>query len=330
MSTAVKKRINKYDNLKGFAMILIMFGHLDVLDTIGGFYKLFFLFDLPILFFVAGYFSKIDSSQPLKSFKRLMVPYFTYCILIELFRLFYIGSMNWSMIFLKASVGLWFLIGLFIMKMILPILDRFRYPVITALLFAILFGIFDIDPNILGLTRTFAYLPVFLVGFKFNEYKEKFIRFYPKLYSYYERHFILILIAVILVTAVVWYKFTGRFFVFKKPYDGRIEFEAIKRFIVIVLEIIWVIILNRIMTNRKCFITQVGKNSMAVYVLHLFLVIYLQKLWPKVITDPRISFVLTVIVTFVTAFILSRDIVTKGFNKLNDIIYNLLIKPIAE
>lgn len=328
MEGTKKTRINKYDNLKGLAMLLIIFGHLDYLHTLKAFgIRTLFFFDLPIFFFVAGYFSKTTPDQPLKSFKRLMIPYFIYCLLIELFRLFYIGSMNWSMIFIKASVGLWFLIALFIMKMILPILDKFRFPVITTLLFAMLFGLFDIHPNILGLTRLFAYLPIFIAGFKLNEYKKKLVELYPKVYDFYDRHFNIILILVIIATIIVLSKFTARFFIFKSPYRGRIEFEAIKRLIVIVLEIVWMVILNRIMTNREFFLTQIGRNSMTVYVLHLFLVIFLNRIWTNVITSPTLSFALTLTATLAIAYVLSRDIVTKYFNMLNDAVFNFFVKP---
>ena len=64
----VKERINKYDNLRGLAMILIVFGHLNYSKVLGPFNPLLFMIDLPVLFFVAGYFSKIDIDQPAKSF----------------------------------------------------------------------------------------------------------------------------------------------------------------------------------------------------------------------------------------------------------------------
>lgn len=322
-----KPRINRYDNLKGLAIILVVFGHFEfgkVLDPYG---SAIFLIDLPLFFFVAGYFSKIDSEQPIKSFKRLIVPYFIFCLLIELFRLAYTGSMNWNMIFIQSSMAMWFLISLFIMKMILPILDRLRYPIITTLLFALLFGLYDLHPNILALSRTFAYLPIFLLGFYFNRYRDHLKAQYPRILNFYNKNFKILFILLILVTAVAVFKISGRIYIFKSPYKGNLLFEAAKRLIMLVIMMIWMIVLNRIMTNRSCILTKIGRNSMAVYVLHPFIFYFFKPIWPVMITNGMMSITLTVALTAVSVFVLSRDIVTKYLNMFTDGVFNLIVRP---
>lgn len=323
-----KVRINKYDNLKGLAILLVVFGHLDYLDTIGHIDSLFFLIDLPIFFFVAGHFSKIDMDQPAKAFKRLMVPYFIFCFLIRLFHWLYLGSAKWNLIFLDSSMAMWFLIGLFIMKMLLPVFDKFKFPIITALLLALLFGLYDIHPNLLGLTRTFAYLPIFLLGYYYNDYKQYFKNAHQRLYDLYDRHFKLLLIPVILATAIVYMKIDSRFYIFKSPYTGNLLYEAIKRLIVIVLIMVLVIVFNRIMTNRECFLTKLGRNSMAIYVLHPFIYYFFKPIWPQLFTNHITAFIATCILVALTVFILSRDVVTKYLNKFTDGAYNLIAGPV--
>ena len=323
----VKERINKYDNLRGLAIFLVVFGHLNYSKVLGPFNPLLFMIDLPVLFFVAGYFSKIDIDQPAKSFKRLMVPYFLFCMLIELFRWAYTGKLAWDMIFLQASMGMWFLVALFIMKMILPIMDRLKYPIITTMLFALLFGLYDIHPNILGLSRTFAYLPIFLLGFYFNTYRENFSIQHPKLFGFCDRNFKLLMVILIIITGICLFKISGKFFVFKRPYVGRLEFEAIKRLIIIALDMCWVVALNRIMTNRNCFLTKIGKNSMAVYLLHIFVYYFFKPLWPSLVTGSVMAAILSLAITAVTVYVFSRDVVTKYLNKFTDGVYDLLTKP---
>lgn len=325
----VKERINKYDNLRGLAIFLVVFGHLNLSGVLNPINHVVYMIDLPLLFFVAGYFSKIDSEQPIKSFKRLMVPYFIFCLLIELFRWACTGTLKWDMIFLQASMGMWFLIALFIMKMILPIMDRLRYPIITTLLFALLFGLYDIHPNILGLTRTFAYLPIFLLGFYFNRYRENFSIQHPKLFGFCDRNFKLLMVILIIVSGICLFKISGKFFLFKEPYAGRLEFEAIKRLIVLVLEMFWVVALNRIMTNRNCFLTKIGRNSMAVYLLHLFVFSYLKPVWPSLVTGNLMAAILSLALTAICVFVFSRDVVTKYLNKFTDCVFDLLVKPVA-
>ncbi len=323
-----KVRINKYDNLKGLAILLVVFGHLDYLHTIGHIYALFFLIDLPIFFFVAGYFSKIDINQPAKAFKRLMVPYFIFCFLIKLFHWLYLGSAKWNMIFLESSMAMWFLIALFIMKMMLPIFDKFKFPITAALLLALLFGLYNIDPNILGLTRTFAYLPIFLLGYYYNDYKQYFKNSHQRVYDFYNRHFKLLLIPVILATAIVYMKIQSRFYIFKTPYTGNLLYDAIKRLIVIVLIMVLVVVFNRIMTNRECFLTKIGRNSMAIYVLHPFIYYFFKPIWPEVFTNPVTAFIATCILVALTVFILSRDVVSEYLNKFTDGAYNLIARPV--
>ena len=165
-----KVRINKYDNLKGMAILIVLIMHFDFIHALPGEFIHYLYLPFGVFFFVSGYFSKIDSTQPQKSFKRLIVPYLIFCVLLELFKFAYLGSMNWKMIIIHSGMALWFLVALFIMKMILPIVDKFRYPILTTLAFALLFGLYDINPYLLGLTRAFAYLPIFLLGFYYNSY----------------------------------------------------------------------------------------------------------------------------------------------------------------
>ena len=324
-----KVRINKFDNMKGLAIILVLIGHFDYINAIpGDIAHYLFLIHLPVFFFVAGYFSKTDPSQPLKSFKRLMVPYIIFCILIELFRYVYTGSMNWNMIVLQSSMALWFLIALFIMKLILPIWDKFRFPIITALAVALIFGIYDIHPNILGLTRMFAYLPVFLVGFYYNSYKDKIKSVYPKLYNFYDRYFIVIAALIVIISIIITIKHPAWDFVFKKHYAyNNILKLAAKRLIVLCCEIGLVIVLNRIMTNKECFLTKFGRNSMSVYVLHPFIYYFFKPIWPGIFTNPTISLISTLALGLIVTVVLSRDVVTKYLNKFTDGVYNLIVKP---
>ena len=78
-------RINRFDNLKGFAILLIVFGHLcfiyDKNNLVYLLRNFVYLVHLPIFFFVSGYFSKIGPNEPIKAFKRLLVPYILFTII---------------------------------------------------------------------------------------------------------------------------------------------------------------------------------------------------------------------------------------------------------
>ena len=122
MSTKV--RINKYDNLKGLAIFLIVLGHLTFLTKftiIKVIHNFLCIIHLPIFFFVAGYFSKIGPDEPIKAFKRLFIPFIIFCILWDLFYSVVLGNNHTAALLINPGFALWFLIALFMMKLLLPI-----------------------------------------------------------------------------------------------------------------------------------------------------------------------------------------------------------------
>ncbi len=141
-----KVRINKFDNLKGLAIFLIVFMHIDMMDTVSHLTKFIILISLPLFFFVSGYFSKIGPDEPIKAFKRILIPYFIFIILVNVFRFILFGdAIIVKDMFVSNTSIFWFLIALFFMKMMLPIVDRFKYPMIVSIIFALLVGFIDIN-----------------------------------------------------------------------------------------------------------------------------------------------------------------------------------------
>lgn len=329
LENKTKVRIDKFDNLRGLAILLVLLCHFNFTQAIPlEITRYLYFIHLPLFFFVAGYFSKIDSAQPLKSFKRLIVPYLIFCVLIELFRYAVSGSLSWKMIFIHPSMALWFLIALFIMKMILPIFDKFKFPIMTSIVIALVFGMYNIDPNLLGLTRAVGYMPVFLVGFYYNSYKNKLKTDYPKIFNFTDNRFYLIALLIIIISiAVTLHKPPFDIF-FKIHYaQGNMIKDCIKRFIVIFCKIGMALVLNRIMTNNNCFLTKFGRNSMAIYVLHPFVYYFFKPIWSGIFTNSIISVVATVALTLIVTIVLSRDIVTKYLNKFTDGAYTLIVNP---
>lgn len=323
-----KVRINKYDNLKGLAILMIVFWHLRTLNVFPDITTKFFMISaLPIFFFVAGYFSKTTPDQPVKIFKRLLVPYLIFTVFFKLFRYLLTGKASISMLFINTETGLWFLLALFIMKLILPMVEKFRYPILTSFIFALFFGFLDVDHNLLGLTRGVAYFPIFLVGFYYESLKEKFIRTLPKVSGFFEKHYIVLFVLTLAVTILIINGLDFRHMLFNSQYKGNLLYEMIKRAIVIFVEIIFVLMLNRAMTNRYTFLTKMGINSMAVYLLHLFVLILKQNSPRLYIANDVITMIINVILIFALTFVLSRDPVTKYLNRFTDYVAGLILKP---
>ena len=335
-----KPRINKFDNLKGLAIILIVLGHMLFLTkyiSISLLKNFIFVFHLPIFFFVAGYFSKIGPKEPMKAVKRILIPYLLFCIIYKLFLYFIIGKTS-GILFIEPEDTLWFLISLFTMKILLPLLNKLKYPVLTTTVLALLIGFIPLNLVYLGISRTFAFLPVFMVGFKYKEYKNIFDSKYPKLKEILDNNktSILLLIISLIICVLIAYNFPFKIIFLKRGYvfnsgiDGIIE--VINRFIIIAMGIIMTLLLNKVMTNKKTILTQIGKNSMGIYLLHYYFITsiktFLMPNVPILSSSGLIFLVFAFVSTAIIVLLLSRDVVTKYLNKFTDGVFDLIISII--
>ena len=339
-TTTTKPRINKFDNLKGLAIILIVLGHMLFLTKYTSIILLknfIFVFHLPIFFFVAGYFSKIDSDEPKKAIKRLLIPYLLFCIIYKIFLYLIIGETS-GIIFLAPEHTLWFLISLFTMKIFLPLLNKLKYPVITITVLALLIGFIPLNIGYLGVSRTVAFLPIFLVGFKYKDYKKIFNYKYPKLKEILNNSKISILLLIIALIICVLIAYTVPLSVIELKTCYKFEsivgviLEVIERLIIIVMGIIVTLLLNKVMTNKKSILTKLGKNSMAIYLLHIYFTITIQKIiipnTPILSSSGLIFLVFAFVSTTIIVLLLSRDVVTKYLNKFTDEVFDLIISII--
>lgn len=333
-----KVRINKYDNLKGFAIFLIVFVHvLDVatlniatFNSVTFIIKFVTIIHLPIFFFVAGYFSKIDPDEPIKAFKRLFVPYI-------LFSLIFIIALNsvgleTQTLFIYTAPGMWFLITLFAMKLILPILNKFKHPLLISIAIALLFGFINIDYRILGITRFFSYLPIYLLGFMYKKHEVDLKNNYEKISNWFNNKFFITIIGMLIL--IVWIIITNAFSLniigLYDPYHT--PFEMIERFMVLLLSISAVLYLNKIFTNKKIPLTKIGKNSFSIYIIHLYIYSFMRyNLIIRLLPTNELNYLIfAIITTIVLVVILSRDFITIIMNKIIDVICNIFIKDLNE
>jgi len=333
-------RENKYDNLRGLAIILVVLGHLIPpfygINSAHFIYNLVFVFHMPLFFFISGYFSRVSLDAPIKAFKRLFIPYIFFSILWMLFNYFVLNFSSDRIPFFNPEYGLWFLLSLFIMRFMLPILSKIRYIFWIALLIALFVGVYDFPKNFLGLTRTFCFLPIFLFGYNFENYKKifqdkiipkfKFIRFFNG-----KKIVFTILILFLIIVGVNVYGIPSDASQFVLSYHSMHmgnKIGIIQRTFIILSGIIISLLLCFVMTNRKMFLTKIGINSLAVYILHFYFTRFINvKIIPQLPGDfnDLIFWAYAIITTSVIVFILSRDTLTKLINKTMETISNKLL-----
>lgn len=340
----LKTRINKYDNLKGLVMIFVVFAHMVIINNYGNYFaefnlirRFFFVIVPPIFFFVAGYFTKLGPDYYIKSTKRILIPYLIFCVLYKVF-IILIGQDDGRILFINPSYGLWFLITLFTLKLLLPVFDKFKYPVIVSLIIAALFGFFQFDGVLLGLTRTFAYLPAFLIGFKYKDYKKIFSDKRPKLAKILDSKKVLLVLFIIstIICIALSYRFPYQILQMLANYKYDLSFVKVmlKKVAVILIGLAFTILLTELMTNKNTFLSKVGRNCMAVYILHLPVHYLIKYIYNYPIFDNELTiFVVAIALTTILVYVLSRDVVTKYFNiftmSIANFIERVLLKPEA-
>ena len=319
----------KFDNLRGLAIILVVFGHFiasclnfltfDMVRTA------IFLFHMPLFIFISGYFSKIAPNTNIKALKNVFIPFLIFNTLWILSAFLIDGNLSRTM-YIIPGYGLWYLLSLFFWRTFLPAADRIKYVFWISILLALFIGTIDFTENFLAISRTLCFFPVFLFGYYFKDLKEKFT---------FNKYLSAGVFVALLVSATLFFvPKTTELLMLRASYVnmhiGNLE-GVILRLIIIFLGIACCILLFNIMTSKKTFLTKVGRNSLSIYVLHLYFVVYL----PEIIKYLGFNFVfksyilsilyVTLGATFVL-YILSRDVVTQGVNTLNGIVVKILIK----
>ncbi|MCL2115475.1 MAG: acyltransferase family protein [Methanobrevibacter sp.] len=337
--TTNNKRVAKYDNLKGLAILIVIFVHVispsrengvDIYVTLANFLC---IFAMPIFFFVGGYFSKISEDSGIKAFKNIFIPYILFTIIWLFFNYFVLGRAFHRYPFVVPAYALWFLISLFTIRLILPILDKIKHILPISILALLLIGLLPIPDDFFGYARTFGYLPVFLVGYYYNDYKKTFnekIAKYSNLSSLF-RNKISVFIMLILFIIIMWI-FSDSVTYFESSYelvqfvssyetmDLTIEIGIISRFIAVISGIIAALFVNKLMTNKVTFLTKLGVNSFTIYILHLYIVrfvfVKLRVDSPVefIFNDPLLTGIYTIIMVPLISYIFSRDFITKKFN----------------
>ncbi|NLU75822.1 acyltransferase family protein [Streptomyces sp. HNM0575] len=151
--------------------VLVLNGHLiEPLGHIEGlrwFYVTSWAMRVPVFVILAGYFS---SAGPLghREVRRLTESVLAPYLLIALLHTAQIRLLygQWKFFTAEPAWGLWFLLSLFVWRMLLPYLAVLRYPLPTALAAALAVGYLDGFTHTFSASRTVAFLPFFLLGWE--------------------------------------------------------------------------------------------------------------------------------------------------------------------
>lgn len=172
MAQPAAQRNYLFDNLKGVAMLLVVFGHfiqpcIKESDLLKGIFFGIYTFHMPLFCLVSGYLYKVSRSSPWSRIKK----YVLYLI---------IGQISFAAVcfVLQADVIyyslLWYLIAMSFWVLLTPLLTKrgIWLPLIGALLSGLCIGLLPTEGFTIVSPRILTYYPYFLIGVLLFENRE--------------------------------------------------------------------------------------------------------------------------------------------------------------
>lgn len=310
-----------FDNAKALLIIFVVLGHtisgvFEENRMITSIYMFIYLFHMPAFILVSGYFSKRVGSykEILKLVKKLLIPYLIFQIIYTVYYTKFFGD-NIDFSIMDPRWALWFLLSTFFWNIMLIIFGNRKIGILLSFVISLLIGYAGEINETLTLSRTFFFFPFFLMGYFLNEQHFEWIK--------NKRNVILSWILLVLLFLFV-YKYGNiewrEWLYGRKPYeeimDNSLDLGYLYRLLAYIIMGISTYLFLSIVPKRKLKITSIGSITLVIYLLHMFLIKFIQEtILYKWITDNE-YYLLLGIVPIVVIYLLTRKPIVLFTNKL--------------
>lgn len=316
-----------FDNLRAILIFLVVLGHiltsmLGFSEVIRGIYIFIYMFHMPAMTFISGYFSKKLEKIRSNAFETVLVPFLVINTIYYLFMVFVIREQANIFRILFPYRGLWYLLALFFWKFFLIDLLKIRYLLPLSFIVAIISGFSNEFSEYMAFARSINFLPFFLLGYYCTREHIRIIRKIPKPIS----------LGVIALTAgITTYVVYNDIFkkdnlYMREPFPkGEELVSMLYRVPILVLAIAMIIVIINLTSERKTFLSPIGTRTMSVYVLHLFTVQVLE-IFHILEDQPYLYILYAILMAVFLTYLFSRPIVVHGYNSFMDKLRSLLMK----
>ena len=273
-------RSARMDNFRCFLMILVVLGHLlelqegPIQDYV---YLVIYSFHMPLFVWISGYFAKYADRHCIRS---LMLPYLVFQVLYSVAAL-YFWKTEEELKLLEPYWLMWFLMALFLWRLLLPLLDvkNLKQQVLAlgvVLALALLTGWEQELRYVLSFQRMVALFPMFLLGYYCRGWNAEIGAWWQ---GQGKSRRMLLRIALALAVAVgflVLYLFreeiSHKWLYWKYPY-GKKGGSVINRATLLAFAVVCLGAFMAWMPNRRIpVLTYIGQNTLPVYLLHGFVI----------------------------------------------------------
>ncbi len=302
-------RNHSLDNAKFILILLVVFGHL-IEPYIGEdtafkvIYLFIYSFHMPAFVLVSGMLSKAILSEDAtdRMIKTILVPFIVFTLFYESVYFLENGQLSKYIRGLQPYWVLWFFLSLFIWRLLLPVVVKFRYPVVFLVMVSLLAGYFDPIGRFMGISRTIYFFPFFVIGYLMTPDLLSNLKLnkIPKVFFMVVLGMNIALFASFHEMSEDWLLGATSYF----DYDVQVWSAGLIRFALYCLSLLTVVSFLFLVPRNPVFLSRKGVNSLQVYVWHpiVITVIMLSGLSQAIM---QLSGPLALIVFFVTAFVLS-------------------------
>lgn len=321
------------DNSKGLLIFLVVLGHsLEFIrkdyEVARLLYVFIYEFHMPVFVFISGYLSKNVEKGRRNAVRNFLTPFLLFNIIWNLITLvgplFLRGEFTelpseQAFSFFTPGWALWYIFAMFLWKILLPDLLKFKNIFILSIIAGIFVKLSGEFGSYMALSRTITFAPFFLAGYYSSEEKLKRFRKFTRFNILNKIPSILILIIGVLIALIFvnYSNIADEFFWADRSYSNfNIEvFTGILLYIAVyIIGFAFVYVFINLMPENQTFLSKIGKNTLSVYFLHTYFIGSILGLTS--LMSSNLGKLLALIVgSLIVTFILSRDGVARFFNK---------------
>ena len=330
------------DNSKGLLIFLVVLGHsLEFIrkdyEVARLLYVFIYEFHMPVFVFISGYLSKNVEKGRRNAVRNFLTPFLLFNIIWNLITLagplFLRGKFTelpseQAFSFFTPGWALWYIFAMFLWKILLPDLLKFKNIFILSVIAGIFVKLSGEFGSYMALSRTITFAPFFLAGYYSSEEKLKRFRKFTRFNILNKVPSILILIIGVLIALIFvnYSNIADEFFWADRSYSNfNIEiFTGILLYIAVyIIGFAFVYVFINLMPENQTFLSKIGKNTLSVYFLHTYFIGSILGLTS--LMSSNLGKLLALIVgSLIVTFILSRDGVARFFSKFLDKFNRLL------
>ena len=321
------------DNSKGLLIFLVVLGHsLEFIrkdyEVARLLYVFIYEFHMPVFVFISGYLSKNVEKGRRNAVRNFLTPFLLFNIIWNLITLvgplFLRGEFTelpseQAFSFFTPGWALWYIFAMFLWKILLPDLLKFKNIFILSIIAGIFVKLSGEFGSYMALSRTITFAPFFLAGYYSSEEKLKRFRKFTRFNILNKLPSIIIVIIGVLIALIFvnYSNIADEFFWADRSYSNfNIEiFTGILLYIAVyIIGFAFVYVFINLMPENQTFLSKIGKNTLSVYFLHTYFIGSILGL-TSLMSSNYGKLLALIVGSLIVTFILSRDGVARFFNK---------------